>query len=173
MQITPQKVLECHGKHTTKGPGNLWINIRKGPGVSWKTHHNRSWKLVDKHKRSWKLSIVGIGAYLTPSLREGMCSILSAFACVFRRVSLAFIVLMSLVFTAETVRELIPLYCLEAMRMIRYLSFYVSLSLYVTVSLSLCLPVSVSATVSMSINQSISRSTEFFLRPLQNMDGGS
>jgi len=158
VQITPQKVLECRGKHTTKGPGNLWINTRKGPGVSWKTHHNRSWKLVDKHKRSWKLSIVGIGAYLTPTLREGMCSILSAFLCVFRRVSPAFIVLMLLVFTAETVRELIPLYCLEAMRMIRYLSF--------SVSLCLCLYVSVSVTVSMSINQSIN--IIFFLPPTKH-----
>ena len=127
VQITPQKVLEFHGKHATKGPGNLWINTRKGPGMSWKTHHNRSWKLVDKHKRSWKLSI----------------ALQCLYVCMFRRVSPVFIVLMLLVFTAETVRELIPLYCLAAMRMIRYLSFsvslHVSVSVSVTVSLSLYL----------------------------------
>ena len=88
----------------------------------------------------------------------GMCSIMNAFPvhyntyvymCIFRRVSPAFIVLMSLVFTAETVRELIPLYCLEGMRMIRYLSFF---SLSLCVYLCYCVSVSVSVTVSQSLS---------------------
>ena len=92
----------------------------------------------------------------------GMCSILNAFpvhyntyvyVCMFRRVSPAFIVLMLLVFTAETVRELIPLYCLAAMRMIRYLFFSVS-SLSVCVFLSYCVSVFVSMSLSVSVTVS-------------------
>ena len=35
MENTPRKVLENHGKHTTKGPGK-----------SWKTHHERSYSSI-------------------------------------------------------------------------------------------------------------------------------
>ena len=44
MENTPRKVLENHGKHTTKGPGK-----------SRKTHHERSWKIMENTpQKSWK-----------------------------------------------------------------------------------------------------------------------